>query len=441
MEKNLTALVEQAGIVGAGGAGFPTHVKVNAKAEYVIINGAECEPLLRVDQQLMALEAEKLLSALQLLVDHVGALEGIVALKDHYHNAVNALQPLMPKFPKLRLHLMGNFYPAGDEQIMVYEVTKRIIPEGGIPLNVGVIVTNVETALNVYNAYYNEKPVTDKYVTVTGSVLERKTFKVPLGVTVRELIAMAGGATIPNFVVINGGPMMGKLIDLDAPINKTVKGLIVISPDHPLIRSLTRSAEHSLKSARMACMQCSLCSEVCPRGLLGHRIEPHKMMRLAGYGDFCDPKTSPVNAFLCCGCRLCEYACVMDLQPWKVNNELKTALGAQQVKNPLHNTPEHVKAFRDIKRFPITKLIARLGLSSYDLPAPMDFSEHSFDQVCLPLKQHVGVPSSAVVGVGDTVNKGDLIARIPEGKLGSNIHASISGKVVSVSSDSITIKA
>lgn len=440
MEKNLTALVEQAGIVGAGGAGFPTHVKVNAKAEYVIINGAECEPLLRVDQQLMAMEAEKLLTALQLIVDHVGASEGIVALKDHYHDAVHALQAVIGKFPKLRIHQMGNFYPAGDEQIMVYEVTKRIIPEGGIPLNVGVIVTNVETALNIYNAYYNEKPVTDKYVTVTGAVRDRKTFKVPLGVTVRELISMAGGATIPEFVVINGGPMMGKLIGLDDPINKTVKGLIVISPNHPLIHSLQRKVEHSMRQARTSCMQCSLCSEVCPRGLLGHRIEPHKMMRFIGYGQFGDTKTTPVNAFLCCGCRLCEYACVMDLQPWKVNNELKAKLGAQGVKNTLHNAPEHVKAFRELKRFPIEKLISRLGLNEYNKPAPMDLSEHSFDQVCLPLKQHVGVPASAVVGVGDTVNKGDIIAKIPEGKLGANVHASISGKVTAVDAGSITIK-
>lgn len=441
MEKNLTALVEQAGIVGAGGAGFPTHVKVNAKAEYVIINGAECEPLLRVDQQLMALEAEKLLSALQLVVDHVGALEGIVALKKKYHAAEDALRPLLAKFPKLRLHMLDNFYPAGDEQIMVYEVTQRIIPEGGIPLNVGVIVTNVETAINIYNAYYNEKPVTDKYVTVTGSVREKKTFKVPLGIKVSELIEMAGGATIPNYVVINGGPMMGKLIGLDEPINKTVKGLIVIPPDHPLIRSLTKEVSHSFKEARIACMQCNLCSEVCPRGLLGHRLEPHKMMRIAAYGDFCDPNTSPVNAFLCCGCRLCEYACVMDLQPWKVNSELKAQMGAKGIKNPMHETPEHAKPFRELKRFPVPKLIARLGISAYDEPAPLDLSDHKFDQVCLPLKQHVGVPSSAVVGVGDTVNKGDLIAKIPEGKLGSNIHASISGKVTAVTADCITIQA
>ncbi|WP_330586763.1 SLBB domain-containing protein [Aminipila terrae] len=193
MEKSLTALAEQAGIVGAGGAGFPSHVKYNAKAEYVIVNGAECEPLLRVDQQLMAKEAEKLLAALQLIVNHVGAREGVIALKRKYHDAEAALRALLKNYPKLKLYFLDNFYPAGDEQVVVYEVTGRIVPEGGIPLNVGVIVTNVETAINVYEACVNGQNVTDKYLTVTGEVVNRITVKVPLGITVKEAIDLAGG--------------------------------------------------------------------------------------------------------------------------------------------------------------------------------------------------------------------------------------------------------
>ena len=190
MEENLTTLVERSGIVGAGGAGFPTHVKLNAKADTVIINGAECEPLLRVDQQLMAQQAGRLLQALDLIVAQVGAEQGVVALKEHYHGAVEALKRELPNHPKLRIHPMGAFYPAGDEQVIVYEVTGRIVPEGGIPLNVGTIVTNVETALNVLEATEG-RPVTEKYVTLTGAVHTPKTVKVPLGITVAEEIGRA----------------------------------------------------------------------------------------------------------------------------------------------------------------------------------------------------------------------------------------------------------
>ena len=167
MSNELIAAVVQAGIVGAGGAGFPTHVKLNAKADTVIINGAECEPLLRVDQQLMALKAEKMLTALDWIVEHVGAQRGVVALKSHYHNAVEALNAALPNHPKLAVHEMGAFYPAGDEQVIVCEVTGRVVPEGGIPIQVGVVVTNVETVLNIYDAVTAQIPVTQKYVTLS----------------------------------------------------------------------------------------------------------------------------------------------------------------------------------------------------------------------------------------------------------------------------------
>ena len=174
MEKNLIDIIAKSGIVGAGGAGFPTHVKMNAKAEYVIINGAECEPLLRVDQQLMAVETKKILDALKLCMEAVGADKGVIALKGHYEAAINSFNQLLGEYEGISLHLLPNFYPAGDEQITVYEVTGRIVPEGGIPLQCGVIVSNVETMLNIYNAYFEDKPVTDSYVTFAGEVKDQQ---------------------------------------------------------------------------------------------------------------------------------------------------------------------------------------------------------------------------------------------------------------------------
>ncbi len=441
MDKNLTAVAESAGIVGAGGAGFPTHVKLAGSADTVIINGAECEPLLRVDQQLMARDAKKLLEALSLVVEQVGASRGVVALKEKYHEAVDAIKRELAAYPKLEIFLMGSFYPAGDEQVLVCEVTGRIVPEGGIPINVGVVVMNVETALNLYAAYTDGAPVTDKYVTIGGAVARPTTVYVPLGITVAEAIALAGGATVADYTVINGGPMMGAVVSPESRVTKTTKGLLVIPSDSPLIHSLKKDLRRMLKDAGIACMQCSMCSEVCPRGLLNHRIQPHKLMRLAGYSSTCDESVTPLNAWLCCGCRLCEYACVMQLQPWKLNGNLKGVMGKNGIKNTLNNKPDKPAPFREYKRYPVHKLIRQLGLADYDVPAPMSARQPDFKKVALPLKQNVGAPSSPVVKVGDVVKKGDLIAKIPDKALGANLHASIAGRVTDIGESSITIEA
>ena len=160
-------------------------------------------------------------------MEQVGASQGVVALKEHYHAAVEALERELSRHPKLRIHRMGAFYPAGDEQVIVYEVTGRVVPEGGIPLNVGVVVSNVETALNVLAAVRHQAPVIEKYVTLTGAVRTPKTMKVPLGITVAEALALAGGPTVEHYEVINGGPMMGRVVSTGSAITKTTKGLIV----------------------------------------------------------------------------------------------------------------------------------------------------------------------------------------------------------------------
>ena len=168
MSTNLIDIVKSAGIVGAGGATFPTHVKINATVDTVIVNGAECEPLLRVDQQLMDVRAADMLAALQAVMDHTKASKGIVGLKKKYVPAINSLRKELVNYPQIELGIMDNFYPAGDEQTLVYEMTGRIVPEGGIPLNVGTLVINVETLLNIYDMMTNEKPVIDKYITFTN---------------------------------------------------------------------------------------------------------------------------------------------------------------------------------------------------------------------------------------------------------------------------------
>lgn len=437
---NIIEKVKEAGIIGAGGAGFPTHVKLGSQAEYVIVNGAECEPLLRVDQQLMTNYSEELVKALELVVETVGAKKGIIALKKKYKKAIEKLNLILENNEKIELHLLDNFYPAGDEQITVYEVTGRIIPEGGIPLQVGVIVLNVETLLNIKNSV-DDIPVTHTYLTVTGAVKEPKTMYLPIGTTVREALELAGGVTIENFAVIDGGPMMGKLLpSIDMPIVKNSKGYIVLPSDHPRILSKSKDLKQMLKEGRTACCHCSLCTEVCPRNLIGHSIQPDKLMRVASYQSTCSATEDVNSAYLCCECGLCEVACVMNLQPWKLNGFLKKTLRENGVKNTHTNTPDAAHPFREYKKFPVPQLISRLGLKPYDVDANLDLDAgKDINEVIIKLSQHIGAKSKAIVNVGDRVEKGQKIAEIPENQLGANIHASIDGVVIAVDDDMIKI--
>ncbi|MEI8216223.1 MAG: 4Fe-4S dicluster domain-containing protein [Eubacteriales bacterium] len=439
--KEIVEIVKNAGITGAGGAGFPTHVKLSSNADYVIVNGAECEPLLRVDQQLMEMKAEELLFALNLAVESVNAKKGIIALKKKYHKATDKLEILIKNYQNIEIFLLDDFYPAGDEQVTVYEVLGRIVPEGGIPLDVNTVVFNVETLLNIYDAVHG-KPVTYKYVTVTGAVNKPMTIKVPIGTPIDYLIQTAGGASIETYSLIDGGPMMGKIIkNNEGFVKKSTKGILVLPTDHPLIIGKNKSIDAMLRESKIACCMCSLCTDACPRYLLGHSIHPDRLMRITGYGSTMDASTSVEEAFLCCECGLCETVCVMGLQPWKLNQLLKGKLAAAGIKNNMNNQPDKVSEFRKYRKFPVKRLIQRFGLTNYDVPAPLDIDkEFEFEKVCINMKQHLGVPAEIIVSTGEEVRAGQMIGKIPEGKLSACIHASISGTVCSTEDGNIIIK-
>ncbi|MGL5514043.1 MAG: SLBB domain-containing protein, partial [Sporomusa sp.] len=238
MREEVIAAVKAAGVVGAGGAGFPTHIKINAAVDTVIVNGAECEPLLRVDQIIMAVKAKELIMGLRAVMVATGARRGVIGLKRKYEQAVSRLEAIIKQenAQEIELCFLPDIYPAGDEQVLVYQVTGRIVPEGGIPLHVGAVVTNAGTLVNVAEALAG-RPVTDKYVTVTGAVSKPATFKVPIGTAISELIQLAGGALEPRCAIINGGPMMGRLTNDSQPVTKTTGGIIVLPPDHSLVAS------------------------------------------------------------------------------------------------------------------------------------------------------------------------------------------------------------
>ena len=459
MAEEIVQKVKDAGVVGAGGAGFPTYVKIAARVDTVIANGAECDPLLRCDQQLMANRASEIVEGLRLVMQASGAERGVIALKREYTSAVAALQPNI-QYPapntqhqggNISLHLLESHYPAGDEFVLVYEVTGRLVPETGLPLHVGCIVQNVGTLFNIALAQKGI-PVTHRLLTVTGAVNEPRTMNLPIGTSIGEAVAWAGGIKLPrwsarteeDYAVVVGGPMMGKLAqDLSEPVTKTTTGLIVLPRNSVVVRYLGRPLGSWVKRGRSTCDQCRDCTDLCPRYLLGHDLEPHKVMRSINYG-LTEPTAVVTAAVLCCECRLCEaYACPLELSPMAYFKEIKRQLAAQGWQNIVHKradlTPHPMREYR---RVPMERLVAKLGLSEYqECTCPLDEQEYRPRRVTIPLKQHIGTPSQPVVQTGDKVQRGDLIARIPEGELGANVHAATSGRVEAVTGEHIVIVA
>jgi Na+-translocating ferredoxin:NAD+ oxidoreductase RnfC subunit len=428
-----TDRLEELGIVGAGGGGFPAAAKFKARVSLVIANAAECEPLLHKDKELLQNLSDPFLRGLRTAMELVGAHEGVIGIKEKYHEIIAALELQVP--PGLRVVPLPDVYPAGDEFILVHLVTGRVIPPGGLPKDVDAAVSNVETLINIGL----DLPVTHKYLTVAGAVATPVTLPVPVGISIGEVIAAAGGPTVADFGVLLGGVMMARPAEsLEVPVTKTTGGIVVLPASHKLIERHNAPMIQVNRIGRSACDQCRFCTEFCPRFLLGHPIQPHRAMQSLGFATGVD---AMVATLYCCECNLCTmYACPEDLDPKNVCVQAKPLArerGLTFKGDPASIKPHPLAEFR---RVPMRRLIARLGLGEFNNTGPL--VEHSFvpHRVNILLKQHAGVAALPVVKCGDRVRVGDLLAAPPEGKLGARVHASIDG-VVTVNRDAIVIEA
>lgn len=440
MKATILEKIRNAGVVGAGGAGLPAHVKADATVDTVLVNGASCEPLLMSDPHLMEAEIDTMLSGLKTLMDCTGAAKGIVCLKGKHKEAMQSVKAAVAREAggKLEVFELGDFYPAGDEHVMVNEVLGRVVPERGIPLQVGAVVSNVESLYNMALAM-QDKPVTHRYLTVTGEVKKHAVLKVPVGTPVSDVLDWAGGPTIADYKIVDGGPMMGRVLpDASRPVTKTTSGLIVLPPDHNVVARKIMDPERVRRITSTICCQCSMCTDLCPRNLLGHSIHPHKLMRV--------PKgqaaTSAIarEALLCSECGVCEkFACPMLVSPREVNAQIKQVLMKEGIRWEAQPRELKASAFRAARHIPTARLIQRLGIAAYDTH-PHYAGELHPGMVKIPLSQHIGAPALCVVKAGDRVKCGDLIGEIPEKAMGARVHASIDGVVSSVDNGMVTIK-
>jgi Na+-translocating ferredoxin:NAD+ oxidoreductase RnfC subunit len=434
----LAEKVRQAGVVGAGGGGFPTHVKLNAKAETVIANGAECEPLLHKDAVIMERHADELVRGMQLAIEAVGAREGVIGVKGKKKHAVEAITAAS-RGTNVRVQLLGDYYPAGDEYDLVYNVTGKLIPPGGIPIAVGVVVNNVETFVNIAAAH-DGHPLTHKMLTIAGAVNSPATLKVPIGTTFRECIEFAGGLATDDPVLVIGGLMMGTHTDnLDTPVTKTSTGVVVLPRTHHVIERKLKPGKAQAKIGKSACDQCRYCTEFCPRFLLGYAVEPHQVMRtLAFTGTGADYYNQ--WAAMCCSCGLCTlYSCPEELFPKEACDDAKAVMRAKQIKWTGPMNPK-VHAMADGRRVPIKTLAKKLHVLDYDLPAPLIEREISPHRLILPLKQSAGTPCLPKVKSGDRVQAGQVIGEPAPNALGAILHAPISGTVREVNDKQIVLE-
>lgn len=425
--QELKNLMQNFGIVGAGGAGFPSYAKLAEGADLLLINGSECEPLLYTDYVILKNELTMVLSGISAVLSHTGIHKAIIAIKEH-----NATSLGMENGQRLADNIfvkaLPNVYPIGDEIGLIYEATGRLVKPGNLPITEGVIVYNVETMYNLGRAVRFSEPVTKKWLTVGGALENPTVIKAPIGAKAADIFKKLDIKLKEGYTVLDGGPSMGKVINpATYTITKTTKGIIVLPDDTQAVISKKMNVKMAVARAETACCQCTRCTDMCPRNMLGYPLEPHKMVRTAmGVAEVIPEMV--LSATLCCGCGICEsLACSQGISPRAVIENYKSLLSKNKLRFNLRGEYS-VRDEREYRMIPYTKWMSALGVTHFDKIADFGGEINDFERVEIPLSRHIGAPSVAAVKDGDNVCKGDLIAKAGNG-LSLPQHASIAGSV------------
>ncbi|MBR5271250.1 MAG: 4Fe-4S dicluster domain-containing protein [Clostridia bacterium] len=438
--EKLQDLIYSAGIVGAGGAGFPTHKKLSMQVEDIVVNAAECEPLMMVDHHILEKHFGDVVDVLKVISDTLNAKRVIIGIKSKNIHLLDKKIVNSLKGTNISIKEIPDVYPAGDEVVLTYETTGKIVPEGAIPIAVGVMVVNAETLYNIHKAFKGEN-VTEKYITIGGDIDKDITVKAPIGMKISELLADCKITDLTDREVINGGPMMGKLVDLENDVvTKTTKGLLIFPKTHSVIQRKKQDISITLKRASAACCNCTMCTDLCPRHLLGYDLQVHKTVRAASHSEVTNTEAFLQNS-LCCGCGICTViACQQMLDPQKIATTIKGSLGKHGLKRENNKAPQKVNDMRSSRLVSSQTLIDRLGIRKYvKSEVNREYITFNPTTVYIELSQHVGKKADSLVKVGDAVVKGQPIAATSADALGTTMHSSINGVVREVNDRFIII--
>ena len=428
--------MQSAGILGAGGAGFPSYAKLAAGADTLVVNGAECEPLLYTDYHLLKRELSLVLAGIEAVQEFAKIPRALLSVKEH--TAVKLKWTEGQVLAKnIFVKVLPDVYPMGDEISLIYQATGRVVKPGNLPITAGVIVLNVETLYNAGNAVRFGKPVTETWLTIGGDVAQPITLKVPVGTPV-ETVFEKYGITVPEtHTLLDGGPSMGRVIDPEtAVITKTTKGLLILPNSSPAVQSKFLDAKKSIARAETACCQCTRCTDMCPRYLLGYPLEPHKMVRTAMGAAELLPEMV-ITANLCCGCGICEtLACCQGISPKAVITQYKEVIAKNKIRY-VANSAVQAREERDWRMVPSEKWESVLGVKSFDKVSVWKGETSDFSKVEIGTRQHIGAPSVICISEGEEVQKGQVIAQAADG-LSLPQYASIDG-VVTIENEKVII--
>lgn len=439
MENAIKQRMQDAAVVGAGGAGFPSYAKLAEGADTLLINASECEPLLETDYMLMRDHMGKVLDGAALVMEAASIPRTLLCLKEHNAHRLS-LSDGAELAPHIFVKTLPDVYPIGDEIATIYQATGRIVRPGNLPITKGVIVLNVETLYNVSIAVRENKPVTEKWLTIGGDVEKTLVLRVPIGMRVRDLFRMCGVTVPDGYAVIDGGPSMGQIINPNlAVVKKNTKGLLILPEMIPAVAGKKGDLKTQISRASSMCCQCTRCTDLCPRNLMGYPIYPHKMVRTATKIAEMTPEMI-LSASLCCSCGVCETAaCCQNISPRNVILEFKSILAKNRMKY-VGNEDVAADEYRDSRLIPISRWKSLLGVAKYDREGVLIDPIETVQTVEIGLNWHIGAPSALAVKVGDKVKKGDKIADAAAG-LSLPAYASIDGVVRYADNQKVVIEA
>jgi electron transport complex protein RnfC len=294
--KEIVSRIMEAGVVGMGGAAFPSHVKLSVPegkhVDYLLINGVECEPYLTSDHRLMLEKPKEIIVGIKILMKALGVSKAIIGIEDNKLDAINLFDQLLKNETGITVEALEVHYPQGGEKQLIQALLNREVPSGGLPSDVGVIVHNVGTTFAIYEAVQKNKPLIERVVTVTGkSVKQPSNFLVRIGTPVIDLLIAAGGVPDETGKIVSGGPMMGKAIaDLDVPVAKGTSGILLIPKSE------------SMRAEVYNCVHCGKCIEACPMGL-----EPYRLLILSKKGN--SERAKEEHILDCIECGSCSFVC------------------------------------------------------------------------------------------------------------------------------------
>lgn len=437
----LKSIMQKNGIVGAGGAGFPSYGKLTDGASLLVINAIECEPLMYTDYTLVKEKLADIVAGAQAIMEFGHIPNAILAIKA-YRAKTLGLTDGQSLAEGVRVKTVPNVYPMGDEINLIYQTTGRLIKPGNLPISQGVIVYNAETVFNTRAAIRDDKPVIEKWLTVGGDIPQAYVVRVPVGMRISDVLK-AVKVTVPeHYVMFDGGPSMGTIKNPASDVVvKTTKALLIVPDSIPAVVNKQRTVEENLRLAASVCCQCTRCTEMCPRHLLGYPLEPHKMVRATLSAAQETPELIR-NASLCCSCDICgTFACCQGISPMMVIKEYKKILAKNRIKY-IAGPDETFTPNPDRENRMLTsgKWKEMLGVSRFDKHPTYIPEKLRADKVEIRMSQHIGAPSVPCVEVGDTVTEGQMIANAGNG-LSVPQYASIGGHVTFVDPTRIIIEA